>query len=68
MLCDERDRLITAYTRRVDEWGNAVRRLRDDPTGDLEVRLPLLSAVEEAKVRAAHAKTTYEMHRKVHGC
>ena len=68
MHCDERNKLLVAYNECVNEWADAVQRLREQAGSDLAIHLPLLSAVEEAKARAAEAKARYEMHRAEHVC
>ena len=68
MICAERDKLIEAYTERVNDWGNAGRLLREHLGSARKIYLTALTALDDAKTQTADALNRYEVHRKEHGC
>jgi hypothetical protein len=64
--CAEKDRLLTDYNQRVNEWSKAVNSLNDHAGSTY---FPLMMAVvDEARAEALHVKAEYAAHIAEHGC
>ena len=68
MGCEDKDRLLFEYNRRVQEWSRAVQRLGDQVGAGHSSYLFLLSKVDEARAKTERAKDAYATHVEEHGC
>lgn len=66
--CADKDRLLTAYNRGVQEWSQAVQRLSDQAGASLGNWVLFLRNVEDARTKTQRAKAAYEKHLGEHGC